>query len=91
MKRKLLWAVKLLCLTLALAVGLWFIQENYFCHADHNRVRVKGFFLEDADSLDVVYLGASEVYSDIAPGSPVISSRPRQIRSSIIKTSSKIS
>lgn len=68
MKRKLLWAVKLLCLTLALAVGLWFIQENYFCHADHNRVRVKGFFLEDADSLDVVYLGASEVYSDIAPG-----------------------
>lgn len=68
MKRKLLWAVRVLCLMLALAVGLWILQENYFCHADHNRVRVKGFFLEDADSLDVVYLGASEVYSDIAPG-----------------------
>lgn len=68
MKRKLLWVVRLLCLTLVLAVGLWFLQEKFFCHADHNRVRVKGFFLEDTDSLDVVYLGASEVYSDIAPG-----------------------
>ena len=68
MKRKLLWALKLICLIVAAAVVIGLLQENWFCHADHNRVRVKGFYLEDAGSLDVVYLGASEVYSDIAPG-----------------------
>lgn len=68
MKRKLLWMVRALCLILAVAVCVGLLQEHFFCHADHNRVRVKGFFLEDSGSLDVVYLGASEVYSDIAPG-----------------------
>lgn len=68
MKRYLLRAVKLLCLILAVAVCVGLLQEYVFCHADHNRERIKGFYEEDAGSLDVVYLGASDVYSDIAPG-----------------------
>lgn len=68
MKRKLLWAVKLICVLVLVGVCIGLLQEYVFCHADHNRQRLKGFYLEDKDSLDVVYLGASEVYSDIAPG-----------------------
>ena len=68
MKRKFLWVTGLLSVILAIAVAVGVLQENVFFHADHNRERVKGFYLEDEQSLDVVYLGASEVYSDIAPG-----------------------
>ena len=68
MKGYLLRAVKLLCFILAVGICTGVLQEYVLCHADHNRERVKGFYCEDVDSLDVVYLGASEVYSDIAPG-----------------------
>jgi hypothetical protein len=44
------------------------LQEFVLCRADHNRQRLKGFYLEDGKSLDVVVLGASEAYSDFAPG-----------------------
>ena len=68
MKRYLWRAAGILCIVLAVCVSMGFLQEYLFCHADHNRERVKGFFLEDEQSLDVVYIGASEVYSDLAPG-----------------------
>lgn len=68
MKSKLLRAVKILSLVLAITLLLGLLQEFVLCHADHNRERLKGFYLEDEGSLDVVFLGASEVYSDYAPG-----------------------
>ena len=68
MKRNILRAVKLVCLALALALTVGVLQEFVLCHADHNRQRVKGFYLEEKDSLDLVLMGASEVYSDFAPG-----------------------
>lgn len=68
MKGYLMRAVKLLCLLLAVAVCVGLLQEYVLCRADHNRQRVKGFYEEEKESLDVVYLGASDVYSDIAPG-----------------------
>ena len=68
MKRHLLRAVKLLCMILAVVLCTGILQEYVLCRADHNRERIKGFYQEDRDSLDVVYLGASDVYSDIAPG-----------------------
>ena len=68
MKKYILRTVKLLSLTLALALTLGFLQEYVLCHADHNRQRVKGFFDEQEKSIDVVFMGASEVYSDFAPG-----------------------
>ena len=68
MKKTVLRIVKIISLILALVLTIGLLQEFVLCHADHNRQRLKGFYLEDQGSLDVVYLGASEVYSDIAPG-----------------------
>ena len=68
MKRNIIRAVKILSLLLAVGITLGLLQEYVFYRADHNRERIKGFYLEDSRTLDVVYLGASEVYSDIAPG-----------------------
>lgn len=34
---------------------------------DHNNIRVEGFYCEQKDSIDVVFIGASEVYSDYSP------------------------
>ena len=34
---------------------------------DHNNVRIEGFYREEANSLDVLFVGASEVYSDYSP------------------------
>lgn len=68
MNRSILRVVKLVCLALALALVVGVLQEFVLCHADHNRQRVKGFYLEEKDSLDLVLMGASEVYSDFAPG-----------------------
>lgn len=68
MKKNIFRAVKILCLLLALAVTVGVLQEFVLCHADHNRQRIKGFFEEERDSLDIVLLGASEVYSDFSPG-----------------------
>ena len=68
LKPYLLRAIKIFCFVLLVAVCVGFLQEYVLCHADHNRERLKGFYQEDKDSLDVVYMGASDVYSDVAPG-----------------------
>ena len=67
MNRVWIRAIKIICLVLAVAVCVCLLQEFVLCHADHNRERIKGFYEEDKDSLDVVYMGASDVYSDISP------------------------
>ena len=67
-KQRVFSVLKLLCLILAVCLTAGLLQEYIFCHADHNRQRLKGFYEEELRSLDIVYLGASEVYSDIAPG-----------------------
>ncbi len=67
-KLNVLRTVKLISLFLAVAITAGILQEFVLCHADHNRERLKGFYLEEKDSLDVVFMGASEVYSDFSPG-----------------------
>ena len=66
---KKLW-LKRLCkvgsLVLALAATLLFLQEFVLCRADNNRERVKGFYLEEQDTVDVVLIGASEIYAGFA-------------------------
>ncbi len=65
MKKKIVTrSIKILSLLLVLLASVWVLQEFVLCHADHNRQRVKGFYLEDKNSLDVVIIGASEVYAD---------------------------
>ncbi|MGN1113375.1 MAG: hypothetical protein ACI4RP_09235 [Acutalibacteraceae bacterium] len=56
-------SIKMLSFLLAVVSLTVFLQEFLLCHCDHNRERIKGFYLEDRDSLDVVFIGASEVYS----------------------------
>ena len=38
-------------------------QKFYFRQVDHNAVRVQGFYLEEDNSLDVVFMGSSEMYN----------------------------
>ena len=52
-------AVKILSLIVAAAVFVGFTQNRF----DNNKIRIDGFYLEDKNSLDVVLLGASEVYT----------------------------
>lgn len=68
MKKRTVYILRTLCFLITVALIIGFLQEYVLCHADHNRERIKGFFEEDKGSLDLVLLGASEVYSDFAPG-----------------------
>ena len=56
-------AAKILSLVLALVLCIGFLQEYVLCRGSHDRGCVKGFYLEDKDSIDVVLIGASEIYS----------------------------
>ena len=57
---------KVVSLLLAVALVLSFLQEYVLCRADNNRERIKGFYLEEEDTLDMVIIGASEVYTGYA-------------------------
>ena len=62
-EKYILRAVKITSLLLALIMCVGVLQEFILCHADHNRERIKGFYLEDKNSVDVVFIGASEIYA----------------------------
>ena len=68
MKKKLYLnrTIKLISLFLAVAVCSYLLQTFLLCHSDSNRERIKAFYLEKEDTLDVVFIGASEVYCDFA-------------------------
>lgn len=61
-------AIKIVALILAVLITTWFLQEFILCNANHNTERIRGFYLEDEDSLDVVVVGSSEVYCDYSAG-----------------------
>lgn len=54
--------VCLLCMMLGFLAK--FLQVNNF----YDQVRIKGFYMEPEDSLDVVFIGASEAYNAFSPG-----------------------
>ena len=56
-------AVKILSLVLAVVLCAGILQEYLLCRGGHDRGCVRGFYLEDEDSLDVVFIGASDVYA----------------------------
>lgn len=60
--------IKIVTLILAVLVTTWFLQEFILCNANHNTERIRGYYLEDKDSLDVIVVGSSEVYCDYSPG-----------------------
>lgn len=54
-------------MVIAVVASVLFIQEYFKCRIDQNVIRLRGFYQEDEDSLDVVLLGASDVYSGYVP------------------------
>lgn len=70
MKKKVYFTrfIKIFSLILALTVSTWVLQSFFLCHPEHNKLRIEGFYLEDKNSLDVVFMGASEMYTCFSPG-----------------------
>lgn len=68
MKKYIIRAVKLLSFGLVFALVMYVLQAYVLCHLDHNRLRLDGFYLEQQNTIDVVFTGASECYSDFSPG-----------------------
>ena len=60
--------IMILSLVLAIVVTTMFVQEFILCNADHNAERIRGFYLEEENTIDVVAIGSSEVYCGFAPG-----------------------
>lgn len=60
--------VKLVCLFLALTLTFGILQSYVLCRIDANSIRLEGYYQEEKDSLDVVLLGASEVYTGFSSG-----------------------
>lgn len=56
-------AVKLIALTLAVISTVFILQGTLLKRTDQNSMRMEAFYLEDKESLDVVVIGASDVYS----------------------------
>lgn len=52
-------------IAISIILSVTFFTQNRF---DHNSTRLKGFYLEDKNSIDVVMMGASEVHTGFAPG-----------------------
>ena len=59
---------KIACLMLALMISVAFLQQYVLRRMDHNSIRLDGFYLEDNNSLDVVSVGASDIYTAFIAG-----------------------
>ena len=59
--------LKIGALLLAVILCTLLFQEVMLSYGKSNRGRMKGFYLEKKNSIDVVFIGASEVYCDFAP------------------------
>lgn len=56
-------SIKIVCFILAVLLTVGLLQHYLLIRNDQNRMRMMGYYLEDKNSLDVVVIGASEVYS----------------------------
>lgn len=60
--------VKLSLFLLTVMVSCLVLQHYFLRNVDHNSLRIEGFYQEDHDSLDVVLIGASDIYTSFMPG-----------------------
>lgn len=67
MKKYIRRTVIIISMLLVICITLGLCQNYLFVLDDHNAWRIRGFYLEDKDSLDVVFLGVSDIYSGIIP------------------------
>ena len=61
-------AIKISALLLVVLCFSLLLQNYVLVHYDGNRMRLDGYYLEEKDSLDVVLVGASDVYASFSPG-----------------------
>lgn len=61
-----IWKFLILIIILCLCVGI--LQKYFYVFFSDVKVRMDGFYLEDEDTLDVVFIGSSELYNDFSPG-----------------------
>ncbi|MBR5225636.1 MAG: hypothetical protein IKV90_08245 [Clostridia bacterium] len=61
-------AAKLAALALSFLALFLFFQEFLFAYQDLNTHRLSSFYSEEENSLDAVFIGASEVFTGFAPG-----------------------
>lgn len=55
--------VKLLIISLLVLVVVFVGQSYFFRRYDANATRISGFYLEENDTLDVVFIGASDIFA----------------------------
>ena len=56
-------AARIASLVIALILVLGSAQKYFFARPDPQAIRSSGFYMEDKNSLDVIFMGASEVYA----------------------------
>ena len=56
-----------MALVLPVILFVLFSQHYLFYYTDHNTERIRRFYQEEENSLDVVFLGASDVFSGFSP------------------------
>lgn len=58
---------RIIAFILILIISL-FICSKLFVHtSSHNEMRIRNFFLQEKNSIDVVFIGASEIFTGISP------------------------
>ena len=60
--------VKTAIFLLVVMVSCLVLQQYVLRNTDHNSLRVEGYYQEPLDSLDVVFIGASDIYTSFMPG-----------------------
>lgn len=60
--------VKVAIFLLSVMASCLVLQHYFLRNVDHNSLRVEGFYQEPRDSLDAVFIGASDIYSSFMPG-----------------------
>lgn len=60
--------IKLIALVIPVILFVVFTQHFLFFYNDSSTTRVRHFYLEAEESLDVVFLGASELFNGYSPG-----------------------
>ena len=67
MKTTITRTLKILALLIPVALLISFLQSYVFCNLDQSTERVRRFYLEEENSLDVVFMGAGDVSTGFAP------------------------
>ena len=60
--------LKFIALIVPLVVIYLFLQNFLFVYQDYNTDRIRNFYAEEDNSIDVMFMGASEIFTGFAPG-----------------------